>query len=285
MDLNRLSPYIRVAMYSTMGPRHHLGRRTIFDYEIICVKGGGSDIIIGDTTYRVKENDIVLLRPGVAHEFCGIGEPFFQPHIHFDPFFDEKSLKRTVSFRDERVMSEEERLLIQNDVLFPDRIPPVFVPRDGEAFRSCFFKIIDIYRKKEKNYTVRYKLELMRLLDMIFRQFNCYGDETKAEDDSVIDAVKEYIDNNSDKLMTLDGLSEQFFLNKYTLMRKFTEKYGVTVIAYYNKRRAEAAKQLLASTRLSVSEVSEALGFADIYTFSRFFKNATGASPTSFRKL
>ena len=85
--------------------------------------------------------------------------------------------------------------------------------------------------------------------------------------------------------MTLDGLSEQFFLNKYTLMRKFTEKYGVTVIAYYNKRRAEAAKQLLASTRLSVSEVSEALGFADIYTFSRFFKNATGASPTSFRKL
>ena len=56
MDLNRLSPYIRVAMYSTMGPRHHLGRRTIFDYEIICVKGGGSDIMNEENLHNRVHN-------------------------------------------------------------------------------------------------------------------------------------------------------------------------------------------------------------------------------------
>ncbi|MFW5841098.1 MAG: helix-turn-helix domain-containing protein [Planctomycetota bacterium] len=34
----------------------------------------------------------------------------------------------------------------------------------------------------------------------------------------------------------------------------------------------------------SVSQVAAAMGFADIYAFSRFFKRASGLSPTAFRR-
>ena len=34
----------------------------------------------------------------------------------------------------------------------------------------------------------------------------------------------------------------------------------------------------------TVSEISEKLSFADIYTFSRFFKSATNLSPSEYRK-
>ena len=283
MDLNILSPYIRVAMHSTLGEHHHLKQRVIYDYELICISGGEGDIRIGGTVYRVKDGDAVLIRPGVEHEFIGVGVPLYQPHIHFDPVYDEYSQRRRVSFRDISAMSEDERRMIQADILFPDQIPCVFTPMDIGAFRNRFFKIIEIFRAKEKNYAVRYMAEMLRLLDMIFRQFNCYGEE-QSKGYSIIAAVKEYIDNNSDKVITLDGLSAQFYMNKYTLMRNFADRYGTTVIAYYNSKRVESAKELLLNTDLSISSISEEMGFTDIYTFSRFFKNATGISPTKFRK-
>lgn len=283
MDLNRLSPYVRVAMYSTLKPHNHIRQRVIYDYELIYCSGGASDIRIDGVTYRVKEGDAVLLRPGVPHEFIGTDAAFCQPHIHFDVVYDEYSTKRRVSFRDLSDMTAAEREMIQADTLFPDRIPPVFVPRDAEIFRKSFYKVIDIFQLKEANCAVRYKAEMLRLLDVIFRQFNCYGVELRQEE-SVIAAVKEYIDSNCDRVISLDGLSEQFYINKYTLMRNFAERYGVTVIAYYNEKRLERAKKLL-NSEASVSAVSEELGFADIYTFSRFFKNATGYAPSEHRKI
>ena len=117
MDLNILSPYIRVAMHSTLSAHHHLTRRVIYDYELICVSGGEGSIKLEDTVYPVKDGDVVLIRPGVPHEFIGADVPLYQPHIHFDPVYDEYSQRRRVSFRDITAMSEEERMMIQEDIL------------------------------------------------------------------------------------------------------------------------------------------------------------------------
>ena len=40
MDINYLSPYIRVAMDSTINPPWKLPERVIFDYELLFVKEG-----------------------------------------------------------------------------------------------------------------------------------------------------------------------------------------------------------------------------------------------------
>ena len=47
--------------------------------------------------------------------------------------------------------------------------------------------------------------------------------------------------------------------------------------------RRELATQLLANTRLSVSDIARALGYGDPNVFSRAFRGWTGASPTAWR--
>jgi len=47
--------------------------------------------------------------------------------------------------------------------------------------------------------------------------------------------------------------------------------------------RLVRARQLLAETNLTVSQIGEALGFRDVFFFSRQFRQKTGRTPTEFR--
>ena len=48
--------------------------------------------------------------------------------------------------------------------------------------------------------------------------------------------------------------------------------------------RREHAEKLLKSTRLSIQEISNILGYADISHFTRAFKKWVGLTPTIYRK-
>ena len=62
------------------------------------------------------------------------------------------------------------------------------------------------------------------------------------------------------------------------------EKYLGTGIAQYVKSlRLEKAKELLKSTDLTVSVISEKVGFADYNYFCRVFKQETGLSAKKYR--
>jgi AraC-like DNA-binding protein len=93
--------------------------------------------------------------------------------------------------------------------------------------------------------------------------------------------LKDYIDAGQGLSSTLDDLAHQFNYNKYYLERCFKDTYGVSVMAYRNKRRMQTAKELLHSS--NVSSVSEQLGFTSIYVFSRAFKSFFGISPSEYR--
>lgn len=49
--------------------------------------------------------------------------------------------------------------------------------------------------------------------------------------------------------------------------------------------RIDRAKQLLRESSLSIGEIADALGYPDVFFFSRQFKNRSGLSPTHFRAL
>lgn len=102
---------------------------------------------------------------------------------------------------------------------------------------------------------------------------------------SELDDIKEYIEANYNKKITLDGLAEKFYINKYYLSKIFRECYGMTVNNYLSYIRITKAKQLLRFTDLSIETVGIQCGIEDVNYFSRAFKKIEGMTPRKYRLL
>ncbi|MBQ8551633.1 MAG: helix-turn-helix transcriptional regulator [Clostridia bacterium] len=281
---NTLSPYVRLAMMSVLRHGFHIGKRVIYDYELIYVSGGKARITIDGVPYICKKNDTILLRPGIPHEFeCVDGCDFNQPHIHFDMIYNPNSEITPISYKNKPVMTDNELLLIQPDIMSPC-IPYVFTPYDADAFEKLFFDIIALYQKHAFGFEIMMKAKLLELLALILGQFETVPYRTEAALHDPIATVKSYIDNNYLQIITLEDLQSQFFINKYTLIRNFKRFYNQSPMLYYRERRFSHAKALLSTTTRAVASIAEELNFPDISSFSRFFHSFAGISPREYRE-
>ena len=64
----------------------------------------------------------------------------------------------------------------------------------------------------------------------------------------------------------------------------FNDFYNTTPSKYLCSLRIALAKDYLKTTELSVSCISEKVGFLNVYHFSNTFKKVTGVSPLNYRK-
>jgi AraC-like DNA-binding protein len=65
--------------------------------------------------------------------------------------------------------------------------------------------------------------------------------------------------------------------------RAFRAITGSTPSRFVVGARIAAAKGLLRASSLSVTAVAEALGYSDVYFFSKQFRRETGTTPTQYR--
>lgn len=67
------------------------------------------------------------------------------------------------------------------------------------------------------------------------------------------------------------------------LRRAFAQEFGVTPLQYLQTRRLLLAKQLLASTDMSIAHIAKAAGFGSVRQFNTAFKSRYGLVPSGMR--
>jgi AraC-like DNA-binding protein len=79
--------------------------------------------------------------------------------------------------------------------------------------------------------------------------------------------------------ITIKELSRKVAINECYLKKGFKEIFGTTIFDFYQQQRMEHAKYLLYEKSLSVTDVSDLLGYSSISHFSAAFKKHTGLKP------
>lgn len=100
---------------------------------------------------------------------------------------------------------------------------------------------------------------------------------------SQIARAKQYVAEHFQEPLLLSDVAKKLYLSTAYFSRLFKEKAGMTFSDYLASCRIDRARQLLATTDLSISEVAAAIGYQEANSFSRLFKARTGQSPTDYR--
>ena len=83
---------------------------------------------------------------------------------------------------------------------------------------------------------------------------------------------------------SIDRLSAEFHISKSHLQKMYKSSFGSSIIDDMIRFRISKAKQLLAETKLSITEIAERCGYSSYIYFTKQFKKAEEITPSEFRK-
>ncbi|MCD7917820.1 MAG: AraC family transcriptional regulator, partial [Clostridiales bacterium] len=92
------------------------------------------------------------------------------------------------------------------------------------------------------------------------------------------------ISNHPEEKLTLELLAQKARYTQTYLSRRFRQEMGVSIVDYIRQIRLERAQYWLTYTDKSIEEISDVLGFGNRSYFSKSFRDATGVTPTDYRK-
>ncbi|WP_052444403.1 AraC family transcriptional regulator [Flammeovirga sp. OC4] len=163
---------------------------------------------------------------------------------------------------------------------------------DNDRLSFSISKQLSVYIEEINQSTKRGVCQLMFLNAKIFEVLSEITDdlETLPDIDSIhpyqeqLDQIKRLIDSKLHIQFSITELAKNVGLNTSYLKKYFKEAFNETIFEYATRKRIEYAKELLETTDLPISSISEKIGYQQGAHFSYAFKKNTGQTPNQYRK-
>lgn len=285
MDLNFLSPYIRVAMDSIIDSPIFIQERVIFDYELFYLKEGSVFITIEDQGFYANPGDIFLFKPKQRHSIKVLSQGFRQPHIHFDLFYQPDSPEVRISFKPLEQIPHEDIVKFRKDITGKDDLdlPNKIFVSNIKYFEKLLFDVIEEFEAKKPFSEINAKGLFIKLWVYILQENYWNNNPMVFSNIDTLKKIKDYISVHIKEEITMNELAYKFNISKYYMIRSFKKVYSITPIHFHKLIRIEKAKEMIQFTDLSFTEISEITGFKSINAFSRAFRQMEGVPPSFYR--
>lgn len=233
------------------------------NYEIYFLLKGNRLIFFADKIYEVSKPSIFIIPPETLHKTEG--GPFIRYTISIEP----KSLNKFQQF----VFNQKQQKPIEISGNTLDTLSKLF----EEATNLKYGK----YKTDITETIVAYIIYVISKISV-----KDLGKHTQNKNNVPPNILKimHYINNNVTENITLDDISQKFYIAKSTLNYNFKHYVSCTPIEYLLTLRLDMAKRLLLETDKSIEKISEECGFSSSNYFGTIFKKHLGISPKSYRK-
>lgn len=241
-------------------------------YECYLFISGDVTYLIEGKTFCLEPGDIVLINSKELHQAIINSKDVVYERIVLwlnRSFLKELSTKETN-------LSLCFESLNRNNVLRAD-----FEVKQN--IRLLLNKLISLESYKGIGRELLYKAYITELLVHINNI--AFNDKVRLDVDikksNLIDGIIEYINNHIEEDITVDEISECFYLSKFHLSREFKKHTGSTLHRYIVQKKLIEAKELILK-ETPITSVYKQCGFGDYSNFFRAFKNEYGVTPKQF---
>ena len=153
-----------------------------------------------------------------------------------------------------------------------------------DALKRSFRKLWTIYETEHQGAIERHlrlrHAAIRLLLDMIESSSTQKADVSYGRIETLVDEIRQ----NPSRDYNLDELANRAAMSVAKLTACFRRRTGLPPHAFMLFCRMSAAKELLATTRKSVSAIAHSLGFPSAQHFATLFRRETGKTPQEWRR-
>ncbi len=112
-----------------------------------------------------------------------------------------------------------------------------------------------------------------------------FDDTQHPHPDEDIIQIQAWLHENYNKELQMQNIAQSFGMSTRTMNRRFKNSNGSTPVHYLREIRMKSARELLKISNLSISDITEKVGYRDTAYFSHLFKLQIGRTPSEYRAM
>ncbi len=247
-------------------------------YEIFFFHSGRCNYVIGPNVYSLLPGDLILMHGMTLHTpNPDTRVPYVRSMIHFQPEFLHEFMNRKYIAPLLRPFEELRNYRMQTGA------------RKDEVERL----LADMAALQDSPEERAYERFLLRFIDLLYVVGElCRSpmaadavDGARPEREHHVQRVIDFIESHYAEDVSMEDVERELHVSRHYLARVFKAWTGWTVFQFLYQRRINQAKTLFfIDGELSVSEVSERVGFKHLSHFSRVFKQWEGCAPEQYKR-
>lgn len=246
-------------------------------FEILLILSGEQESIIDQNVYILKENDILLVPPGILHEnrcFSNQGMTYFVAHFDIDdPDLRYSMIKNGRLIYPHNTSENSSLRLILNEWIFLYDKKNTYSLSDRflslEILSRLMTTLAKISEENKENKGNMQALSIARsIAETIQHNFNLF-----------------FLNENRDKnLLLMKNIYQEINISMSYGLEVFKEIYGISPKEYLDRLKFKESKRLIRNPNISIEFISEQVGYSNVSHFSRQFKKWAGVSPKIYRQ-
>ena len=270
---------LQSARYFTLDapiPEHYHGSDR---YEIHLIPSGRGSARIDGSLYQIEPGTLYVTGPYVTHsQTFDPNDPMTEYCLYF------KLNRQGTADTDLSFQSPKAQAVFS---AFMER--PFWIGTDTQDLQRQMQTLIDELTQCQFGCELRVKALLMQILVSIVRDYQEKNALKKTVPVLSISAVQQasvIIESyflSEYQMLSLDDLCSRLHLSPRQTERLLKSLYNKTFSQKKLESRMSAASMLLSETQLSITEISEKLGYSSVEYFSNAFRNYYKISPSSYR--